>query len=90
MFIYTPLYIGIGDVMICGRIKNLREDKDWTQQEIADMLHICRSTYSAYENGANAVPLEILIKISNIYKTSVDYVLDLTDNKAPYERKRRK
>lgn len=76
--------------MIVGRIKNLREDNDWTQQHVSDLLHISRSTYSAYENGANATPIEILIKISNIYKTSIDYVLDLTDEKNPYPRKRQK
>jgi len=76
--------------MITGRIKALREDKDWTQQRVADLLHISRSAYSAYENGANATPIEILIKLSLIHETSVDYVLDLTDNPAPYERKRKK
>lgn len=75
--------------MVTGRIKALREDKDWTQQEIARLLHISRSTYSAYENGANATPIEILINLSEIYDTSVDYVLGLTDITAPYERKRK-
>jgi len=79
----------IGDIMVTGRIKALREDKDWTQQEIARLLHISRSTYSAYENGANATPIEILINLSEIYDTSVDYVLGLTDITAPYERKRK-
>lgn len=74
--------------MICRRIKNLREDNDWTQQYVANLLHISRSTYSAYENGANAPPLEILIELSAIYNTSVDYILDLTDNRNPYMRKR--
>jgi len=73
--------------MICRRIKNLREDNDWTQQYVANLLYISRSTYSAYENGANAPPLEILIALSGIYNTSVDYILDLTDNRNPYERK---
>ena len=44
--------------MIAKRIKNLREDRDWTQQHVANLLHIYRSAYSAYENGANAVPVE--------------------------------
>jgi len=76
--------------MITGRIKALREDKDLTQQQVADLLHISRSTYSAYENGANQTPIEILIKLSNIHDTSVDYILDLTDNPIPYERKQRR
>ena len=70
------------------RIKNLREDNDWTQQHVADLLFICRSTYSAYENGANATPIDILVKLSNIYNTSVDYILNLTDSKEPYKRKK--
>jgi len=73
--------------MIYKRIKNLREDNDWTQQYVADLLYISRSTYSAYENGANSPPLEILIKLSKIHNTSIDYILDLTDRRKPYERK---
>lgn len=74
--------------MIYRRIKDLREDKDWTQQDLSDMLHISRSSYSAYENGANAFPIEVLIKLAYIHNTSVDYLLDLTDNPNPYERKK--
>ena len=66
--------------MIFQRIRDLREDKDWTQQKVADMLFINRRTYSAYENGVNAVPIEILIKIPKIHNVSVDYLLELTDN----------
>ena len=76
--------------MIYRRIKNLREDKDWTQQNMADMLHISRSAYSAYENGANAVPIEVLINLSHIFETSIDYLLEQTDNPTPYERGRAK
>ena len=72
------------------RVKDLREDRDWTQQYVADLLHICRSTYSAYENGANAVPLEILKKLASIYSTSTDYLLELTDESSAYRRKRTK
>ena len=66
------------------RIRALREDRDWTQQNLADMLHINRRTYSAYENSVNAVPLDILVKIARIYHTSTDYLLGLTDETAPY------
>jgi len=75
--------------MIFKRIKNLREDKDWTQQEIADMLHISRSAYSAYENGANAVPIDVLIQLSQIHNTSIDYLLEQTDDPRPYERRKK-
>ena len=69
------------------RIKDLREDKDWTQQFVADKFFISRSTYSAYENGANATPIEILIKIALLYNVSVDYILELTDDPTPPKRK---
>lgn len=76
--------------MICTRIKDMREDKDWTQEYMAGLLFIARSTYSAYENGANAPPLEILIRISEIHGVSVDYLLDLTDDKTQLKRKDKK
>lgn len=77
-------------ILTYRRIKNFREDRDWTQQYIADMLHISRSAYSAYENGTNAVPIEVLIQLAHIFETSVDYLLEQTDNPVPYERKQRK
>lgn len=72
--------------MVYINIRNLREDKDWTQQKIADMLHINRRTYAAYENGVNSMTPEMLIKIAAIYNTSVDYLLGLTDEMTPYPR----
>ena len=75
--------------MVLRRIRNLREDNDWTQQHVADLLHISRSTYSAYENSANAVPLEILKSLALIYDTSTDYLLELTDEVEPYPRRRK-
>ena len=74
--------------MNIDRIRALREDSDWSQQDLADMLHINRRTYSAYENGVNAIPLDILVKLTDIYKTSVDYLLGLTDVRDPYPRKK--
>ncbi len=76
--------------VIYRRIKDFREDRDWTQQYMANLLHISRSAYSAYENGANAVPIEILIQLARIFETSVDYLLEQTDNPNPYERKQNK
>lgn len=66
------------------RIRDLREDKDLTQQEIADMLFINRRTYAAYENGINSMTPETLCKIADIYETSVDYLLGRTDSLKPY------
>ncbi|MBQ2974792.1 MAG: helix-turn-helix transcriptional regulator [Clostridia bacterium] len=70
------------------RIRNLREDKDWTQQKIADMLFINRRTYAAYENGINSMTPETLAKIADIYGTSVDYLLGRTDIFEPYPQSR--
>ncbi|MCL2677658.1 MAG: helix-turn-helix domain-containing protein [Clostridiales bacterium] len=70
------------------RIRDLREDKDITQQQMADFLNVTQATYSRYESGELDIPSMALIKLSQYYKTSVDYLLGLTDNPMPYERKR--
>ena len=66
--------------MIYKRIRDLREDKDLTQQQMADYLHINRRTYAAYENGVNSMTPETLCKIADFHETSVDYLLGLTKN----------
>ncbi len=72
--------------MIYKRIRDLREDKDMTQQEMADILHINRRTYSAYENGINSMTPETLCKIADFHNTSVDYLLNRTNEIKPYTR----
>ena len=74
--------------MTVERIRALREDKDWSQQEVADILHINRRTYSAYENGVNAIPLDILEQLAYLHQTSTDYLLGITDIREPYPRKK--
>ena len=71
------------------RIRNLREDNDWTQQYVADLLYINRRTYASYESGINSMTPETLVKIANLYKTSVDYLLGLTDNPEPYSKNKK-
>lgn len=66
------------------RIKDLREDRDLTQKEIADYLHIRQNTYCQYENEQRQIPLSCLISLARFYNTSVDYLLGLTDNIKPY------
>lgn len=66
------------------RIKDLREDSDITQKEIADYLHIKQNTYSQYENGQRQIPIECLIALAKYYGTSTDYILGLTDKRKPY------
>lgn len=66
------------------RLRNLREDSNWTQQTVADQLSMKRRTYSAYETGVNAMSPETLIKLAAIYQTNVDYLLGLTNCRQPY------
>ncbi|AGA68296.1 putative transcriptional regulator [Desulfitobacterium dichloroeliminans LMG P-21439] len=66
------------------RLKDLREDKDLTQQNLADLLNVNQTTYSRYESGALDIPNTSLIKLAHFYNTSVDYLLGLTNNKESY------
>ena len=61
------------------RIKDLREDRDITQKEIAEYLHVKQNTYSQYENGQRQLPIECLIALARYYHVSTDYILGLTD-----------
>lgn len=74
--------------MIYERIRNLREDADMTQQEMADYLFINRRTYSGYETGVRMIPPEVLGKIADYFQTSVDYLMNRTDVKAAYPKRR--
>ena len=62
------------------RIRDLREDKDLKQKDLAAYLAIDQSTYSDYENGRINVPIEQLIKIADYYDVSLDYIVGRTDN----------
>ena len=66
------------------RIKDLREDRDITQKEIAAYLHVKQNTYSQYENGQRQLPIECLIALAKYYRVSTDYILGLTDDLTPY------
>ena len=72
------------------RIRDLREDSDITQKQIAEYLSIKQNTYSQYENGIRQIPIDLLIKLSLFYNVSVDYILELTDVKTVYPRKEKK
>ncbi|MCL2698013.1 MAG: helix-turn-helix domain-containing protein [Oscillospiraceae bacterium] len=71
------------------KIRELREDKGLKQWQLAEYLNVDQSTYSDYETGELNVPVTVLVKLSSFYNTSTDYILDLTDNSEPYERKKR-
>ncbi|MBQ8574944.1 MAG: helix-turn-helix transcriptional regulator [Clostridia bacterium] len=61
------------------RIRDLREDKDMNQTQIAKILGMSQTGYSKYETGENDIPTVILIKLSDFYGTSIDYILGQTD-----------
>ena len=69
------------------RIRELREDHDLTQREVAEMLGMSQTGYSKYETGENDIPTSILIQLAHLHHTSVDYLLGLTDVRKPYPRK---
>ncbi len=71
------------------RIRDLREDKDLSQTKLAGILGMSQTGYSKYETGENDIPTSILIELAGFHNTSVDYILELTDEKAPYPRKKR-
>ncbi len=66
------------------RIRDLREDADLFQKDLAEYLQCSQVCYSYYEIGKRDVPADILIKLARFYNTSVDYILELTDIKTPY------
>lgn len=61
------------------RIRDLREDSDFTQQYVSDYLGMKQSQYSRYERGVRDIPTDVLIKLSKLYNTSTDYILGLTN-----------
>jgi len=70
--------------MCCLRLKDLREDKDMAQKEVAAILGIDQRVYSNYEIGKRALPIKHLIKLADFYKTSTDYILGRTNEIKPY------
>ena len=73
--------------MAYGRIRDLREDRDLTQTQLAQVLHCSQRIYSNYERGDVDVPTEVLIQLARFHDTSVDYLLGLTDQREPYPRR---
>ncbi len=66
------------------RLKEIREDRDLTQKQIAKVLNISQVVYSRYETGIRLMPIDKLTKLAAYYKVPVDYILGLTDEKKPY------
>ena len=67
------------------RIRDLREDRDLNQTQVASMLGMSQTGYSKYETGENDIPTAILIKLARFYNTSVDYLLGETNQKERYK-----
>ncbi|MEK3905308.1 MULTISPECIES: helix-turn-helix domain-containing protein [unclassified Paenibacillus] len=70
------------------RIRGLREDKDLTQQQMAELLKITQATYSRYENGNLDVPSAVLITLATFHNVSIDYILGQTDSPKRYPTKK--
>ena len=73
--------------MTYKRIRDLRDDSDLTQQQMADKLFINRRTYSSYEVGSRSIPVETLGKIADIFDTSIDYLVGRTNVKSAYHKR---
>ncbi|MBQ7897970.1 MAG: helix-turn-helix transcriptional regulator [Clostridia bacterium] len=74
--------------MFCyRRVRDLREDSDKTQKEIADFLKMQLTVYQRYERGERELPLWVAISLAQYYDTSVDYIVGRTDIKKPYGKK---
>jgi len=77
----------MGDNMYQLRIRDLREDKDFNQTQLAELLNVHQTTYSDYELGRVNLPISALHTLADFYGVSVDYLLGRTDVKTPYPKK---
>lgn len=89
--VYMSIYqnglyiINLGDFMY-EQIRNLREDHDLLQKDLAKYLNCSQVCYSRYELGTRDIPTDVLIKLAYFYNTSVDYILGITETDSPYPR----
>lgn len=67
-----------------GKIRDLREDHDLKQEDVAKILNISQTNYSKYELGKINIPINSLIVLANFYNTSIDYLLGITNESKPY------
>ena len=80
---YGKMYLGCDKVNF-NRLKDLREDKDLNQSEIAKVLKTTQQQYSKYEIGIRLIPIDKLNILADFYKTSIDYIVGRTNIKKPY------
>lgn len=69
------------------RIRGLREDRDLTQQEIADLLHIGQRTYSDYESGKTRIPIDRILVLAQFYDVNLDYITGASNIRKPFPTK---
>ena len=69
------------------RIRDLREDKDLKQEDLAKLLNCTQACYSNYENGRRDIPTEVLKALADFYNDSIDYLLERTNDKRPYPKR---
>jgi transcriptional regulator with XRE-family HTH domain len=73
-------------ITVQNRLRDLREDADLNQTQVAKYLGMSQTGYSKYETGENDIPTQVLVKLAQYYKTSIDYILGLSDDKSPYKK----
>ena len=76
-----------GGEQMYRRIRDLREDRDLKQEDLAKLLNCTQACYSNYENGKRDIPTETLRALADFYNVSIDFLLDRTNVKAPYPKK---
>lgn len=86
MMAECKLMEGEGCAAMYQRLRDMREDKDLPQRALAELLHVSQATYSRYESGTLDIPSAALIALARFYETSIDYLLGLTDDPAPYRK----
>ena len=72
------------EILRFENIRNLRIDRNLTQQQIADVLHISQNTYCQYELGVLNYPIDVIVTLADYYRVSTDYLLGRTTKKEPY------
>ena len=89
MILSIELISTTGEIdMLLPRLKDLRDDKDMSQEEIGELLGIQQTVYSRYERGFQTLPLEHLLTLADFYNTSTDYLLGRTNILHPYPSKK--
>ena len=80
MSIYPNRYLGVLKLAYYKRLKDLREDNNYTQKQIANLLFTTQPQYYRYESGQRDLPCELIVILAKFYNVSTDYILGLSDN----------